>query len=76
MTKEKLERANFLNNKIDDINDLLSVHKHNVRMTLGSYPNNNKDRNRSIEIERKHHQEIINLLIKWRDEYKKELEEL
>lgn len=76
MTKEQLDRANFLTDKIDDINDLLSVHKRNIRMTLGSYPNNNKDRSRDIEIEREHHQEIINLLKKWRDEYQKELEAL
>lgn len=76
MTQEQLKRANFLKKKIDDINDLLSVHKRNVRMTLGSYPNNNQDRSRSIEIEREHHHEILALLKKWRDEYQKELEEL
>lgn len=76
MTQEQLERANFLKDKIDEITDLLNVHKRNVRMTIGSYPNNNKDRSTNIEIERKHQQEILALLTKWRDEYQKELEEL
>lgn len=76
MTQEQLDRANFLKYNIDEINDLLSVHKHNVRMILGSYPSNNTDRRKDVELERKHHQEIINLLKKWRDEYKKELDEL
>lgn len=76
MTQEQLERANFLKDQIDEFTDLLNVHKRNVRMTIGSYPNNNKDRSASIEIERKHQQEILALLKKWRDEYQKELEEL
>ena len=76
MTQEQLERANFLKDKIDEITDLLNVHKRNVRMTIGSYPNNNKDRSTNIEIERKLQQEILTLLTKWRYEYQKELEEL
>lgn len=76
MTKENLERANFLNDKIASINDFLRVHKHNVRMTIYSFPNNNKDDNGNVDIERKYQQEIIDLLKKWRDEYQKELEAL
>ncbi|MBO8472526.1 MAG: hypothetical protein IAB81_02720 [Bacteroidetes bacterium] len=76
MTKEQLERANFLKNTIDEINDFLSAHKKNPRMSFNSFPNNNWDRRASVDIERKHHQEILDLLKKWRDEYQKELEEL
>lgn len=76
MTKEQLEKANSLKNKIDSIEDFLRVHKNNVHMGIGSYPSNNKDKKIITWIDRKHQYEIIDLLKKWKDEYEKELEEI
>lgn len=76
MTKEQLERANFLNRKIVNIDNFLCAHKKNVIMTINSAPSNNWDKDASVNIERKHQQELLGLLKKWRDEYQKELEEL
>lgn len=77
MTKEQLERANFLNHRINKIDEALIAYQKNICMTIVSYPNNNWDKEQSISIvERKHQQEILALLKKWRDEYQKELERL
>lgn len=76
MTKEQLEKANFLKNKIDSIESFLRVHKNNVHMGIGSYPSNNKSEKVITWIDRKHQYEIIDLLKKWKYEYEKELEEI
>lgn len=76
MTLEQLERANFIKKKIDGLNGILHVHQKNVIMIIESYPSNNWDKEARIDVERKHQQEILALLTKWRDEYQKELEEL
>lgn len=76
MTQEQLERANFLKKKIDGLNGILHVPQKNVIMVMESYPSNNWDKEAWIYVNRKHQQEILALLTKWRDEYQKELEEL
>lgn len=76
MTREQLEKANSLKDKIDSIESFLRVHKNNVHMEIRSYPSSNKGERTTTWIERKHQYEIIDLLKKWKDEYEKELEEI
>lgn len=76
MDKEKLYRANFLQGKIESIEDFISVHKNNVRMNIQSSGTISTDRDCSISLEKKRQKEVIDMLSKWRDEYQKEFEEL
>lgn len=76
MDKEKLDRANFLRGKIEDIEDFIGVHKNNVRMNIQSSGTISTDRDCSISLEKKRQKEVIAMLTKWRDEYQKEFEEL
>lgn len=76
MDTEKLNRANFLRGKIEDINDFISVHRNNVRMNIQSFGTISTDRDCSISLEKKRQKEVIAMLTKWRDEYQKEFEEL
>lgn len=76
MDKEKLDRANFLQGKIESIEDFISVHKNNVRMNIKSSGIISTDRDCSISLEKKRQKEVIDMLSKWRDEYQKEFEEL
>lgn len=76
MDKEKLDRANFLRGKIEDIKDFISVHKNNVRMNIQSFGTISTDRDCSISLERNRQKEVIDMLTKWLDEYRKEFKAL
>lgn len=52
MDKEKLDRANFLRGKIEDIKDFISVHRNNVRMNIQSFGTISTDRDCSISLEK------------------------
>lgn len=76
MNKEKLDRANFLRGRIEDIKDFISIHRNNVRMNIQSYGTISTDRDCSISLENKRQKEVIDMLTKWLNEYEKEFEEL
>lgn len=76
MNKEKLDRANFLRGKIEDIKGFISIHRNNVRMNIQSCGTISTDRDCSISLENKRQKEVIDMLTKWLNEYEKEFEEL
>lgn len=76
MDKKQLERANFLSNRIKEIEDMISVCKNNVRMNIQSWASSNKDHSCSLLVEMKHQEEVIDMIYRWRHEYQKEFEQL
>ena len=76
MDKSKLDRAIFLRGKIKDIEDFIGVHRNNVRMNIKSFGTISTDRDCSISLEKNRQKEVIDMLTKWLDEYKKEFENL
>lgn len=76
MNERKLERANFLKDKIDEIDEILRVCRINVRMEIKSWASNSEDKSYGVTVEREHQQEILDIIVKWRKEYQKEFEQL
>lgn len=76
MTKEQLEKANFISYRLKELNRFFNVEKQyhivEIRAKYGDFSGNYE----IATIEEKHQQELLGLLKKWRDEYQKELEEL
>lgn len=75
MDKEKLDRANFLQKEIRKIDNIIKEIYNNSDMRIVSsittwYISE------TLYKDSLHKDEFVNMLYKWRDEYKKEFEEL
>lgn len=80
MTYDKLDKANFLKKKIEQINFFLKSYKQNNKIEIKSVPTNNTiycDCDKlDFLVEEKHHQEVIDMVTKWLNDYRKEFRAL
>lgn len=76
MDKKKLDTANILQQKIVELDEIIKIFEKERKIKITLYGFSPFDNSPYLGLEKSRKEEVINLLKKWRDEYKKKFEEL
>lgn len=76
MDRNKLDRANFLQHKIVELDEIIKILEKERKIKITSYGFSPFDDSPYIALEKSRKEEVINLMKSWKDEYQKEFKEL
>lgn len=76
MTYENFDKAKELKNKIEQTYDFLKSYKKSKKIEIKSVPENDFCKGFSFLVDEEHHQEVIDMVTKWLNDYRKRFKAL